>query len=327
MAGGKGERLWPLSTEDRPKQLIPLINGKTLLDMTIERVKGISEVIILTNPMVANKLDGKYRMIVEPISKNTAPALIYATYLVHNEYGSTLISALPADHHIYDVENFRKALLNAYDYAKKTGNIVTFGIKPTHPHTGYGYIERGEKVGDGVYEVLKFHEKPDLKKAEEYVKSGRFYWNSGMFVWESGSFLEIVKETSPEIYNLLGLPVEEFFKRVPNISVDYAVMEKTKKILVMEASFGWSDVGSYRSLYEILPKDENNNAFSGEKPLSVNSGGNLVISDRKVVIVGLEGVGIVEGEGIIMVLKLERDQEVKEALRRYKDENRDDMRA
>jgi Mannose-1-phosphate guanylyltransferase len=295
--------------------------------MTIERVKGISEVIILTNPMVANKLDGKYRMIVEPISKNTAPALIYATYLVHNEYGSTLISALPADHHIYDVENFRKALLNAYDYAKKTGNIVTFGIKPTHPHTGYGYIERGEKVGDGVYEVLKFHEKPDLKKAEEYVKSGRFYWNSGMFVWESGSFLEIVKETSPEIYNLLGLPVEEFFKRVPNISVDYAVMEKTKKILVMEASFGWSDVGSYRSLYEILPKDENNNAFSGEKPLSVNSGGNLVISDRKVVIVGLEGVGIVEGEGIIMVLKLERDQEVKEALRRYKDENRDDMRA
>ena len=157
MAGGKGERLWPLSTEERPKQLIPLLNGKTLLDMAIERVKGISEIVILTNSKVAKKIKGEFGMIVEPISKNTAPALIYATHIIHREYENTFISALPADHYILDVERFRETLLKAYDYAKNTGNIITFGIKPTHPHTGYGYIERGEKVGDGVYRVLKFH--------------------------------------------------------------------------------------------------------------------------------------------------------------------------
>ncbi len=327
MAGGKGERLWPLSTEQRPKQLIPLINGNTLLDMAIDRVKDISEVIILTNSNLAERMKGGFEMIVEPTSKNTAPALIYATYLIHKRYGNTLISALPADHYIWDVESFRGTLLKAYDYAKNTGNIITFGIKPSHPHTGYGYIERGEEFGDGVYKVLRFHEKPDTKKAEEYVRSGRFYWNSGMFVWESGSFLDIVKETAREIYELVDLPIEEFFKRVPSISIDYAVMERTNRILVIEANFGWLDVGSYRSLYEILPKDTDGNAFSGKKPLSVNSRGNLVISENNVVILGIEGIGIVEGDGVIMVLKLDRDQEVKEALRRYMDENRNDMRA
>ena len=321
MAGGKGERLWPLSTEERPKQLIPLINGKTLLDMAIERVKDISEVIILTNSTLAKGLKVKNNVIVEPISKNTAPALIYATYLIHREYGNVLISALPADHYIKDVETFKETLLRAYDYAKSTKNIITFGIKPTYPHTGYGYIERGEKVGDGIYRVLKFHEKPDREKAEEYVRSGRFYWNSGMFVWESGSFLEIVRETAPEMFDLLNLPMMEFFERVPDISIDYAVMEKTKKILVIEANFGWLDVGSYGSLYEVLPKDEDENAFSGKRPLSVNSRKNLVITDKTVVIVGLERVAIVEGDGIILVLNLEKDQDVKEALKRYKSTN------
>lgn len=318
MAGGKGERLWPLSTEERPKQLIPLLNGKSLLDLAVERVGDLAEVIILTNKKIADKIKGNFKTFVESIPKNTAPALIYATYKVHKEYGNTLIAALPSDHYIGDIENFRQTLKNAYEYAYKTKHIITFGIKPTYPHTGYGYIERGERFEGNIYKVKKFHEKPDKEKAEEYIKSGNFYWNSGMFVWESEAFLEIVKDVAPEIYGILDLNEGEFFERSPEISIDYAVMEKTNRIMVIEANFKWLDVGSYRSLYEILPKDERENAYRNIKPFVINSSKNLSIAEKEVVLIGVEGVAVVETENIIMVLKLEKDQDVREAARRFK---------
>lgn len=321
MAGGKGERLWPLSTYERPKQLIPLIEGKTLLDMAIERVKGLADFIILTNKAVAKKLNSSLPMIVEPEPKNTAPALIYATYHIHKTHGNTLIAALPSDHYITPINEFQKDLNMAFEYAYKTKNIITFGIKPTYPHTGYGYIEKGERIDDKIYKVLKFHEKPSIEKAEEYVKSGRFYWNSGMFVWESESFLKEVERLAKDIYEILNLPKEEFFKKVKDISIDYAIMEKTENIMVIEAGFNWIDVGSYGSLYEILPKDEDGNAYMNNKPLSIKSRKNLSISKNKVVFIGLENVAVVESEGIIMVLNLKNDQDVKEAARKFLGEN------
>ncbi len=317
MAGGKGERLWPLSTYEKPKQLIPLIEGKTLLDMAIERVKDLADFIVLTNETVAKKLNSNLPMIVEPIPKNTAPALIYATYRIHKTYGNTLIAALPSDHYITPLDKFRKDLSMAFEYAYRTKNIITFGIKPTHPHTGYGYIERGERIAYRIYKVLKFHEKPNMEKAKEYLKSGRFYWNSGMFVWESESFLKEVEILAKDIYEILNLPKEEFFKEVKNISIDYAIMEKTERIMVIEAGFNWIDVGSYGSLYEILPKDEDGNAYMNNRPLSIKSRNNLSISKNTVVFIGLENVALVENEGIIMVLNLNNDQDVKEAVRKF----------
>ena len=325
MAGGKGERLWPLSTPDRPKQLIPLVEGKTLLDLALERVEGVAEKVILTNRKIASKVkEENVRVIVEPVPKNTAPALIYATALLHEESeGPLVLAALPSDHYIHPVESFRDTLKRAFSVAERYGRIVTFGIRPTHPHTGYGYIERGKEVEDGIYEVVKFHEKPNRERAEEYLRRGNFYWNSGMFVWRSDAFLEEVKKHAPQIYSLLYrdgslTSPEEFFAEVEAISIDYAIMEKSHNILVIEANFGWTDVGSYSSLRSILPGDEHGNAFRDAPPGVVDSEGNLVISgDKRVVLVGVRGVGVVIEGDTVLVVNLEEDQKVREAARRF----------
>lgn len=325
MAGGKGERLWPLSTPDRPKQLIPLIEGKTLLDLAMERVEGVAERVILTNSKIASRVKGKnVRVIVEPVPRNTAPALIYATALLHHENGGPLLlAALPSDHYIHPVDRFRETLARAFSAAERYGHIVTFGIRPTYPHTGYGYIERGKEVEDGIYEVIRFHEKPDRERAEEYLRRGNFYWNSGMFVWRSDAFLEEVKKHAPRMYSLLYrdgaiTSAGEFFPEVESISIDYAIMEKTKNILVIEAGFNWTDVGSYSSLRAILPKDEDGNAFRDAPPGTVDSEDNLVISgDRRVILVGVKGVGVVIEGDTVLVVNLEEDQKVREAARKF----------
>ncbi len=325
MAGGKGERLWPLSTSDRPKQLIPLMEGKTLLDLALERVEGLAERIVLTNSKIAAKVEGgNFRVIVEPVPKNTAPALIYATALLHEESGEPLLlAALPSDHYIHPVGEFRRTLSRAFSAAERYGRIVTFGIKPTHPHTGYGYIERGKEVENGIYEVVRFHEKPDRKRAEEYLVKGNFYWNSGMFVWRSDTFLEEVKRHAPQIYSLLYrggtlVPSEEFFPKVEAISIDYAIMEKSDNILVIEATFGWTDVGSYSSLRAVLPRDEYGNAFRDAPPGVIDSEGNLVVSGgKRVVLVGVRGVGVVVEGDTVLVVNLEEDQKVREAAKRF----------
>ncbi len=325
MAGGKGERLWPLSTPERPKQLIPLIDGKTLLDLALERVGDEAEKVVLTNSLIAENIrDKNVRTIVEPVPKNTAPALVYATALLQKEAGEpVLIAALPSDHHISPAGEFRTTLRRAYEAADKYGKIVTFGIIPAHPHTGYGYIERGEPVEDGLYSVVRFHEKPDYERAKEYVERGNFYWNSGMFVWRSDAFLNEVREHAPNIYNLLYdgdklRSPEGFFSEVESISIDYAVMEKTRNILVIEATFEWIDVGSYSSLYRVLPKDGDANAYRDGTPGTVDSSENLVISgDKRVVLVGVKGVGVVIEGDTVLVVNLEEDQKVREAARKF----------
>ncbi len=325
MAGGKGERLWPLSTPERPKHLIPLFNGKSLMDLALERIPSGVERIILTNRLLSDKMKGKgVRVVVEPEPKNTAPALIYATALVQREVGEpVLIAALPSDHYIEPVEAFRKHLQRAYILAEKHRRIITFGIKPTHPHTGYGYIERGEEVEEGVYTVKKFHEKPDRQTAQMYLKDGRFYWNSGMFVWRSDVLLKEAERLSPDIFTPLFSggrmrTAEEFFRDVPSISIDFAVMEKTDRLLVMEAGFRWSDVGSYSSLREILPKDPYGNAYTETVPFAVGSRDNLVISsDKRVFLVGVEGIAVVVEGDNILVVDLREDQRVREVVRRF----------
>ncbi len=325
MAGGKGERLWPLSKPERPKQLIPLSDGKTLLDLALDRVGEVADKVILTNSTIASRLSSlPVRTLVEPIPKNTAPALIYATALLQEEAGEpVLVAALPSDHHITPMDTFRATLLRAYESAEKYGKIVTFGIKPTHPHTGYGYIERGDEVESGLYTVVKFHEKPNYEAAKEYVESGRFYWNSGMFVWRSDVLLREAKAHAPYIYDLLYedghvRPAEDFFPAVKAESIDYAVMEKTREILVIEADFNWIDVGSYSSLYVILPKDGSGNAYRDAPPGVVDSSGNLVISgDKRVVLVGVEGIGVVVEGDTVLVVNLKEDQKVREAARKF----------
>ncbi|NPB03506.1 MAG: mannose-1-phosphate guanylyltransferase [Thermotogae bacterium] len=321
MAGGKGERLWPLSTADRPKQLIPLFNGKTLLELAVERVEGVAKPLILTNELIASKLPSHFEVLIEPIPKNTGPALIYATAWLQERKGPVLIAALPSDHYIHPIESFRNLLEKAFTVADTYKSIVTFGIKPTYPHTGYGYIERGERLEDGVFKVLNFHEKPDVETATRYLKSRKFYWNSGMFVWRSDILLEEIKHWAPDIYSLLYRSGEltspdEFFSAVESISIDYAVMEKTDRIVVIEGNFMWKDVGSYRSLYDILPKDAQGNAFRDDPPFSVDSSDNLVIGGgKRVVLVGLRGVGVIIEGDTVLVLALEKDQKVREAAR------------
>jgi len=324
MAGGKGERLWPLSTPERPKQLIPLIDGRTLLDMAVERVEGVAEPVILTNERIANLIGENLRKIVEPVARNTAPALIYATALLQSERGKpVLVAALPSDHHIHPTEVFRDTLERAFNLANEYESIITFGIKPTHPHTGYGYIERGDMLEDGVWKVRKFHEKPDYETAKAYLSSGNYYWNSGMFVWRSDVLLEEARRLAPDIYDLLWeggrlVPPERFFGNVRAVSIDYAIMEKSDRVIVVEAPFRWTDVGSYSSLYNLLPKDEHGNAHRDAPPLTVDSKGNLVISGgKRVVLVGVEGLAVIVEGDIVLVVPLDKDQKVREAARRF----------
>lgn len=328
LAGGSGSRLWPLSRDMYPKQLLALDKNESLLQQTFSRLNTImsaSDIITITNvkhyqdiKLQLNKIDSGNIVIAEPQGKNTAPAIACSLeYLRQNSNNDDVVLIAPSDHLIKDIEAFNRSVKEAEILANE-GYIVTFGIKPLSPETGFGYIKTDKKLSVG-YRVEQFVEKPNYEKANKYSKGEDYYWNSGIFMGKVSVFLDEFKKYVPDIYsnlNLLNFSKSlkiDFgvYEVMPTISVDYAIMEKSDKIALVELQSDWRDLGSWQSLYSVKAKDENGNVISG-KVLTNNVKNSFIYSQKEVVAVSdLEDVVIVETEDAIMACKMDKSQNVK----------------
>ncbi len=340
LAGGSGTRLFPVSRESYPKQFVKLFGNSSLFQKTIKRflpLRGDERILVSTrkdyefltlDQIEALGIKDKVDVICEPLGRDTAPAIAFA---VRNllELGASEDSTVfiaPSDHYL-SPDKAIKELIPLIKSAVNKGFILTFGIKPTKPETGYGYIEVGEEVLDGVFKVSQFKEKPTLNKAVEYLESGKFLWNSGMFAFRIDVFKEELKLHAPEIYSVIfELPLDkvvESFASLPSISIDYALMEKTERAVVIPCNFTWSDVGSWDAVYELSSKSEEGNVVSGtvylkdvESSLVVNRKDEL---DRLIVAVGLKDIIAVESGDVILLVKRGDSQRVKEVVKALKE--------
>ena len=338
LAGRSGSRLWPLSRELYPKQLLNLVSNESLLQTTFERLNYCmpkENIISTTNTkhvanvrMQLSELTENPIILGEPVAKNTAPAIVLATkYIIQKSASDPIILAVPSDLLIKDNEKFVSTIKKGEKLAQE-GYIVTFGIKPDYPETGYGYIDTAEKIGDG-FKVKKFVEKPNLKTAKEYLKQNTFYWNSGIFMFKASTILNETVKHATEIAKVS----EEFdfsesnqipfinFDKMPNISIDYAVMEKSDNIALVKLESDWYDIGSWQAIYNVSKKDENGNVFVGHV-LDQNSKNSFVYASSKLVTtIGLEDTVIVETEDAILACKKDKTQEVKQIYETLKKQN------
>lgn len=333
LSGGSGTRLWPLSTPERPKQFVPLFGGRSLFDLTLARLDGIEDVaapIVVTGAahleLVETALQSRSvedpQVVVEPIGRNTAPAAIAAALISEPD---DVMVILPSDHLIAEVDAFQQAVGRAAGHARE-GAIVTFGIEPTRPETGYGYIEMGDRREPGAFEVSVFKEKPTVEIAREMVDDGSHVWNSGMFVARSDHLLEEARLHCPALVEGVeaALPsgdgrvhaLAPSFGEVEADSIDYAIMEKTDRALVIPIDVGWDDVGSYRSLLAAVARDSDGNHVEGEVVLQEVTGSFINATSRTVAVAGLSDVVVVETPDAVLVLPLDRSQEVRDLARR-----------
>ena len=323
LAGGSGTRLWPLSREHLPKQFIKLLDSKSLFQRTVERALIFSaqdELFVVTNEnhkfLVFSQLNDlnvnipKENILIEPKAKNTLPAIYYT--IKYAEIDDT-VAILPSDHVVNVDENYKKAFKNAINLAKKF--LVTFGVKPYKPHTGYGYIKPGVEL-EGGYKVDAFVEKPDQETAKKYVKKG-YLWNSGMFVFNSELFIEECLRYAKDVVESFEKPLNEAYELTPNISIDYGIMEKTNKAAVVKLESFWSDVGSFDAVYELMDRKDKN-AVKGEV-ITLESKDNLFIGDRLIAAIGLKDTIIIDTRDAILVCSKDKAQKVKEIVERLKE--------
>ena len=335
MAGGSGTRLWPLSTAAHPKQFLALHDNDTMIQATIKRLSSldIKSTITICNEdhrfFVAEQLrevDKLGSIILEPVGRNTAPAIALAAL---SSTDDELLLVLSADHVIQDKRAFTKTIIEAIPLAE-SGKLVTFGIVADRPHDGYGYIKRGLKQGAG-YVVNKFVEKPSIKVAEKYLDSGNYYWNSGMFLFKKSRYLAELKEFRPDIYescesSMKDIQIDADFIRInkhkfeacPSESVDYAVMEKTSDAVVVPMDAGWSDIGSWSSLFDVSKKDSKGNTIYGDVVLYNSSNSYIRSSGKLVVAVGVDDLVVVSSKDAIMVAHKDSVQDVKKIVQEFK---------
>jgi mannose-1-phosphate guanylyltransferase/mannose-6-phosphate isomerase len=347
LSGGSGTRLWPLSRELYPKQLLPLVGDHTMLQETARRVEGLAGVgapVVVCNEshrfMVAEQLRelevAPAAIVLEPAGRNTAPAVAVAALVaLHSSQDGPgpVLLVLPADHVILDVESFREAVV-AGTAAAEAGKLVTFGIVPDRPETGYGYIRRAKGEGP-AYPVAEFVEKPDLDTAVRYVQSGEYFWNSGMFMFRARAFLGELKRHAPAILAACEQAVSqarrdldftrldaEAFAACPSDSIDYAVMEKTAEAVVVPLDAGWSDVGSWSALQDALPRDASGNVISGDVITEGVTGCYLHATSRMIAAVGLADHVVVETKDAVLVAPREKVQDVKALVTQLKAKGR-----
>ncbi len=335
LSGGSGSRLWPLSREHYPKQFLPLVGDNTLLQDTVGRVAGfagVAEPIIVCNEahrfLVAEQMQNigqpTQSIILEPVGKNTAPAVAVAALQALKQNDNPVLMVLPADHIIRDVEALEAAVSEGYELAGK-GKLITFGIVPSNPETGYGYIETGKEISaSNTFEVKQFVEKPDQKTALNYVSVGNYLWNSGMFMFQARQYLQELELYEPDMFaacqKALNDAVHDLdfsrlnkqaFEASPANSIDYAVFEKTLNAAVIPLAAGWSDVGSWSSLWEACDKDEHGNVKTGETLPFDTQGSYLYSSGRLVTTMGIKDSIVVETADAVLVADKNRAQEVK----------------
>jgi len=350
MAGGKGERFWPKSRMNMPKQFLSLTDdGKSMIQHTVERLKGLVDIqnmYIVTNEIYKDLVlehipdIPKENIIIEPVAKNTAPCIGLAAIHIAKKNPDSKMIILPSDHLIKFNEIFIDTLKIALDVVEKGDNLATIGITPNYPETGYGYINftKGESFKDSanIYEVLRFVEKPNLEKAKEYLTSGEYLWNSGIFVWKASTILKNFKEYLPEIYEGLqkigesintGKYEEVLKKEFPNLpseSIDYGIMEKAKNIYVIPGNFGWDDVGSWLSLERINKTNQDGNVITGNV-ISIKTKNTIIQgSDKLIATIGLEDIVIVDTDDVTLICHKDNTQEVKEIINNLKICNRNE---
>ncbi len=347
IAGGSGTRLWPLSLSSKPKQFQVLYGENTLLQETARRLEplvGHDELYVIANqshePIVRQQLDWlpNENYVGEPVGKNTAPAVGVIATLIARKDPNAVILVTPADHVIQKEKQFRRILQVAEQIASEGPNVVTIGIKPTHAHTGYGYIQMSENYRTideiEVHDVVSFKEKPDLKTAEEYVASWHYVWNSGMFVWSAKTIMDLYRDHAPDIYKLLprydsaigtaeeSRTFEEIYDAFPSISVDYAILERAANIRVIPAAIGWNDVGTWASLHEIMDTDEDGNAVVGNHA-GIDSHNCLIHSPHRLMAtIGLDNMIVVDSGDVVLVMPSGRSQDIKYLLDELKKEGK-----
>ncbi len=344
MAGGIGSRFWPMSKEEMPKQFLDVLGiGRTLIQMTYDRLLKVTpkeQIFIVTNQnykkIVIEQLGiNANQVLTEPMRKNTAPCIAYAAHKINSINPNATLIVAPADHLIIKENRFVNIVNTAIDKAQENANIVTLGIKPSRPDTGYGYIQFDDSndivMGD-VKKVIQFTEKPNRELAEIFVKSGNYYWNSGIFIWKTSTIIDALNKFKPELNHLFCSKGDDYntpneqsfinnaFTQCEDISIDYAVLENSKHVHVVLANFGWSDLGTWGSLYTHLDKDIDGNAVIGDDVHLFDSE-NCIINlpkDKLAVIQGLDSHIVVEADGILMIVKKEDEQKIKGYLKEVK---------
>jgi len=333
LAGGKGERFWPLSRQHRPKQFLSLDgSGKSLLQATADRLislaGGWENLWVITSSQIAAGVSEQLpelpneNLLVESLGRDTAPAVAWATLEIKKRYGEdAVIGFFPADHWIADQNAFEQTLISATKLATETAAIVTLGIKPTFPSTGYGYIEQGEQVANfpscPAYHVNRFAEKPDRETAESFLATGRYSWNSGMFVFRASVVLQELQTHAPEIITPITEHGPDIYPQLPKLSIDYALMEKTNLAYVIPVDFGWDDLGDWNAIERLLKTAESPNVELATHVGLDTQGTILYAADEKEVIVtiGLDDVVIVRDRNVTLVVNKHRTQEIKQVLK------------
>ena len=340
LAGGSGTRLWPVSRQLHPKQLVKFIGEDTLIQSTIKRltptlnmkniriVCGKDHVHEIARQMEEIGIPAEKKIIAEPCGRNTAPAILLAMLQVIKKESDAVMCVFPADHVIRDERVFHDRLESAVTLAEM-GYVVTFGITPHYPETGYGYIEGAEEIAFGALSVKRFVEKPDLKTAEQYIDAGNYFWNSGMFTFKASVMIQELGIHHSELFlKMKQLPLDETpvplkdYRQLPNISIDYAVMEKTDKAAVLPSDFGWSDIGSWKSLYDFTPKDTNGNVIEGDV-ISENTQNSLIMGHNRLIATNkIKNMVVVETPDAVFVSDIENSRDVKAIVEKLKEKGR-----
>lgn len=354
LAGGAGERFWPASRARRPKPFLEVVGGRSLLDATLARARRFADAdrvwIVCGHEHAAEmrKESGlpASRVLVEPQRRNTAMAVAWASLRIQAEDADAVVAVLSADHHVPDDRAFARAIRRAARAAADAGVLVTLGVVPTRPDTGYGYIQEGEAVGrahPGLRRVRRFVEKPDAARARRYLAAGTYRWNAGVFVWSAGTLLEEVEACAPDLHRALGpllrrprgrnrSAVEASYRRAPSLPIDVAVMERSERVWTLPVDFAWTDVGTWASLAQELgvgePRRgdaatrEGNRVIAGDV-LTEDARDNLVWgSDRLVALLGVEGLAVIDTRDVILVTKLDRSPDVRKIVARVKRDGR-----
>ncbi len=335
MSGGRGTRFWPLSRTSSPKQLVPLIDGKSLLELTIERVRPLFDadaVWVVTQQAQLERTQAvvglePVKALCEPVGKNTAPCIAYVACQARARFGDATLAVFPADHLIEDVEGFRKVVAAGLDFVEDSGNILTIGIKPDRPATGFGYIKQGAVVGRAAgmdfRRVSGFTEKPGPEAAREYLQDGSYLWNAGIFMFRASDMLDEMEKHLPgiassfcEYETAVGTDAEDekksaAYASAPEISIDFGVMEKTDRACVVPADIGWNDIGNWDSFSRYLPRDAAGNAVKGDL-VALDVANCIVYSERQVVAaLGVENLIVIATGDAILIARRDRGEEVK----------------
>lgn len=352
MAGGSGTRFWPRSTEAHPKQFLNIFGDRTMLQSTVDRIEKLisaDRVWVITNQRYVDLVQEQLpdvpasNIVGEPIARNTAPCVALAAALIQEQDPDGTMVVLPADHLVTEPDEFISILKTAAAKADDGETLVTIGIKPDRPETGYGYIEFNKDAsethnGREVKKVNQFREKPDVETAKKFIESGNFLWNSGMFIWKTSTIINEFEQHLPDIHKqikslqpVIGSEkqkeaISDFYHGCTSISIDYGIMEQAQKVFVVPGNFGWNDVGSWKAVYDLRPKDDHGNVIQSDTAALADSSNNLIQSQsgKMIALVGVENLAIVETDKAILVCDLDNSQGVKKVVNQLR--GKDDLK-